>query len=160
MGLDINAYRGLKVAPEAELDLDGYPEDYMHFVRINPGLIAATEAHFPSRTAGVFSGIFSFTEAIRFRAGSYSGYNIWRDWLAGISGWGTAERCWAGKQTEGPFYELINFSDCEGVIGPIVAAKLAKDFEEFADKAGPDERYLQWRKAFTMAADGGAVMFQ
>lgn len=159
MGLDISAYRALRPAPEAELDSDGDPKDYDSFTRITPRMVALTEEEFPGRTAGVQTGILTFGMKLRFRAGSYSGYSQWRDWLASISGWGSAKLCWEGTRTEGPFYELISFSDCEGVIGPQVAAKLAKDFDDFAEKAGDDERYALWRKAFTMAADGGAVEF-
>lgn len=161
MGLDITAYRGLTPAPDAEVDPDdaGNPKDYAHYVLIRPSLVVYTEEQFPGRSAGVQVGVLAFKEAFGFRAGSYSGYNQWRDWLASISGWGTAKRCWSGKQTEGPFYELINFSDCEGVIGPQVAAKLAQDFQDFADKAWYDTRYKDWQKAFVMAADGGAVSF-
>jgi len=84
-----------------------------------------------------------------------------------------AHEIWADATTKGPFVELINFSDCEGEIGPIVAAKLAKDFAEHQEKArtyvplhnDPDEPdwwfnlYKDWRKAFEMASDGGSVCF-
>jgi hypothetical protein len=91
----------------------------------------------------------------------------------------TPEPVWADEEAKGPFTELINFSGCEGYIGPVVAAKLAKDFadyqqraEEYAANQGePDhgsedwsgdewlEVYNDWRRAFEMAADGGAVIF-
>jgi len=67
----------------------------------------------------------------------------------------------------GPFMELINFSDCEGTLGPVVCAKLAEDFQEFDDRAksawggdsGPYAIYSNWRKAVEMAADRGAIAF-
>lgn len=70
--------------------------------------------------------------------------------------------CWQGAT--GPFSELINFSDCEGVIGPKTAAKLARDFAAFEAQAeawGDDfyDQYLNWEEVFLMAADGGAVAF-
>ena len=111
-----------------------------------------------------------------FHTGAYSSYNRWRDQLAELAGYqltkymqygqeqqSHAAACWKGA--EGPFSELINFSDCEGVIGAAVSAKLAKDFADFQAKADAhqDERfrnkYAEWRKAFEMAADGGAVRF-
>ena len=62
-----------------------------------------------------------------------------------------------------PFYELINFSDCEGFIGPKTSAKLAKDFAAWQEKAGErgwfSEKYAQWRAAFELAANGGVVQF-
>ena len=36
---------------------------------------------------------------------------------------------------DGPFWELINFSDCEGFLGPAVCKKLIMDFDEFASQA-------------------------
>lgn len=56
-------------------------------------------------------------------------------------------------------------SDCEGVIGPEVSAKLVKDFADFDERAKTRggkyfyALYCDWRKAFEMAADGGAVSF-
>jgi hypothetical protein len=98
-----------------------------------------------------------------FRAGSYSGYNRWRDDLATLAGWLNAESAW--KAVDGPFWELITFSDCEGVIGAAVSAKLAKDFAEHQQKADvhPDEwfreKYADWRNAFVKASDDGCVDF-
>lgn len=74
-----------------------------------------------------------------------------------------AASAWAA--TGGPFWELINFSDCEGVLGPATSAKLAGDFATWQEKADqhPDEAfrvlYARWRKACEMAADGGALVF-
>ena len=67
-----------------------------------------------------------------FRAGSYSGYGTWRDWLAqatmgGILGKsGGATTMWAsadGGDYGLPFMELINFSDADGMIKNPVASK-------------------------------------
>ncbi len=174
MGLDITAYRRLKPAPNAKLDADGNPLDWeRHFKPyINDS--------FPGRAEGIDrSMVYSVKpdNVMGFRGGSYSGYNEWREWLAELVGYPvTAPRggmgdkprshgAWAAH--EGPFWEMINFSDCEGVIGPIVAAKLAKDFAEYDDRAKTKtdgrgwyyEQYQKWREAFEMAADGGAVDF-
>jgi hypothetical protein len=59
----------------------------------------------------------------------------------------------------------VNFSDCEGDIGEVVAKKLAKDFADWDARAkatGDDQVYHLfglWRKAFELASDGGAVSF-
>lgn len=66
---------------------------------------------------------------------------------------------------EGPFWELISFSDCDGIIGPLVSAKLAQDFGDFQPAADdhPDQHfrdmYARWRTAFETAADTGFVDF-
>lgn len=65
----------------------------------------------------------------------------------------------------GPFIELINFTDCDGAIGPLVAAKLAADFDAHAEAAkassypGFWRLYDDFRIAFHLAADSGAVHF-
>jgi len=93
----------------------------------------------------------------------YSGYNYLRNELAKLAGYQDAQDCWT--KSSGPFWELINFSDCEGVIGASVSKKLSKDFCDFADKAAQheDERFVHFYKKlktiFEEAADEGAVMF-
>lgn len=169
MGLDISAYRQLKKAPDAELDDDGYPRDWARFIHFTEQGIASMEQQWPGRSEGVSPGVYSYAESLHFRAGSYGGYNHWRDWLARLAGWKSDRGCWDDPKAGGPFFELINFSDAEGIIGPVVAAKLAKDFAEHQQKAesvssGEDgeyyiKKYNEWRKAFEMAADGGAVDF-
>jgi hypothetical protein len=171
MGLDITAYRGLtKVEDREEAD----------FI-VGFALIGWVE--WPGRTAGLERGaVYASTDRFGFAAGSYGNYNAWREELAQMAGYplghyeqygkqwpSYAVACWNGAQ--GPFAELINFADNEGMIGPVVAAKLLKDFEEHEARAmqwaqglGDDEawfieKYRDWRKAFTYAADNGAVNF-
>ena len=71
----------------------------------------------------------------------------------------------------GPFFELINFSDCEGTLGPVVVAKLAQDFAAFqaaVDLLPPEahvgsyrfaSQYANWRRALDLAAQDGAIKF-
>ena len=184
MGLDITAYRKLKKM-DAVFNADGEPidpttrepldyNDYAQFY---------VNSDFPGRNGSIeHKAVYAYEDAHGFRAGSYGGYNGWRERLAELAGYPTVEyervagyapsrqmrrdaAAWSGKCEGMPFVELVNFSDCEGVIGPEVSAKLAKDFAAFDEraKAVPDEwfydRYCEWRKAFEMAADGGAVSF-
>lgn len=174
MGLDITAYRQIKLAPDAEIDSAGDVVDYDNFmhVYVNPD--------YPERAADLVDrGIYtSGTDSVGFRAGSYGGYNAWREELAQLAGYPAAPYTYysttqmrhdagAWAATAGPFWELINFSDCDGAIGPAASAKLARDFAEWDDRAkakdGPEStfyaRYTQWRSAFEMAADSGLVSF-
>ena len=159
MGLDISAYRKLeKVRDFTSEDEDYYAEGLVHVYPNND---------FPGRFDGLDEkALYKPGESFGFRAGSYGVYNAWREWLARLVGT-TPNEAWAGFY-HGPFAELINFSDCEGTIGPVVAAKLAKDFAEWDDRAkgsAPADRawnyevYKDWRKAMEMAADNGAVDF-
>lgn len=175
MGLDITAYRNLTKATDKDdaFDSEGelrWDEGWERFY-VNPD--------FPGRAGDIDDGAaYRAEDSFGFRAGSYSGYSLWREHLAALAGYRASvvagddysERFPHSRGVHvdpkpGPFVELINFSDCEGVIGAAVSAKLARDFAEYQAKADqhPDEwfrdRYAMWRKAFEMAADNGAVAF-
>ena len=157
MGLDIRAYKGLQVVKEPQFD------EYGDLVNWNtewtPGpSMDWSETHFPGRGAGVNSNtVYRFEDSFGFCAGSYFGYNWWRDQLNELSD---------GKS----FRELINFADNEGVIGPVVSKKLYQDFQNNKGKASVFSRtfnngdrwldkYNDWMRAFEFAAENGAVDF-
>jgi hypothetical protein len=116
------------------------------------------------------------TEDTSFRAGSYSGYNWWREQLCRFALecepgelWSDPE-AYAGK----PFVEMINFSDCEGAIGPRTSAKLAGDFRDHEarvagwaethidteeNRAYFVELYGEWKRGFELAAQDGFLLF-
>jgi len=162
MGLDITAYKQLKIEPNAAKEEDGSPVDWKRHVWIQPATVKWTNDNFPGRADPIQGGIYSASDSFGFRAGSYGGYNAWRDWLARLAGYPSAAAVWEDN-LQGPFAELINFADNEGVIGTTACAKLAKDFADHADKAGTAgydaKLYQEWRTAFEMAADGGCVDF-
>lgn len=174
MGLDISAYKGLSfAAPGAGIDEDGEVDDAGGYFQIY------LNKDFPARAADLPDPCVcaSSQDSMGFRAGSYSGYSAWREALARMAGY-AGEGHTAGDSSlqavwdaqEGPFWELIVFSDCEGAIGPSVSAKLSADFESNREKAvafaeGESDgeyflsRYESFAQAFAMAADGGAVCF-
>jgi hypothetical protein len=173
MGLDITAYSKLTPAPNAEYDPveDGLPMDSADFWLAHRETIMWTEEQWPGRTTGVEPGmVYATGERLTFSAGSYGGYGQWRTWLATVAGFQSPQDVWEANNPTGPFVELIDFADNEGVIGPVVAAKLAKDFADYegaACKAVEDndnnwniERYRMWRRAFELAANQGAVEFR
>lgn len=121
-----------------------------------------------NRMDGLPEGIYeALGEQFHFRAGSYSGYNQWRRQLALTFARMEPEVIWNhdDHELEAPFVELINFSDCDGAIGPATSKKLAKDFDDYVGVAGEqmDEYdfriYLNFLHAFTIAADDGFVIF-
>jgi len=134
MGLDISYYRRLVPAPDAPKDEYG-EHDYMQFFTLHDGE--------DRRAADLKPGVYSFDERDSFRAGSYGGYNAWRSELAKFAGYESSTYVWDNREKVAgqPFVELIDFSDCEGVIGPSVSAKLARDFATFQVRADthPDE---------------------
>jgi hypothetical protein len=174
MGLDIVAYRNaVKIEAVFDKDDEWTPLDPISHQPMEDELvfIAAVDERAATHALPLtHRGVYRASEEHSFRAGSYSGYNWWRNELARMAGYpGRDNRgetsycldCWEGKT--GPFSELINFSDCEGTIGSEYSTKLARDFAEFDAKAlamGEEfyESYQDWRKAFELAADNGAVI--
>lgn len=178
-GLDISAYSNLKIVNNPKLDEDGFPVNYEKEVLLSPS------TDFPEQFAGLQANkVYSFKSSHEFRAGSYSGYNYWRNELAKLAGYKpiyfdqpffdgtdlTTKRelrydagAWAEKS--GPFWELINFTDSDGVIGPSVCKKLLKDFVAYKKAARKHsdewfkESYYDWMKAFSLCAQNGAVVF-
>ena len=119
-----------------------------------------------------------------FSAGAYSSYRYWRNMLAKMAGYDSAENVWNNFDSHlrlvklkrlnnevvniNPFYELICFSDAESSIGPEISKKLHKDFAAF-DKDALEyavnnnkffyELYCDFKKAFEVASENGAVSF-
>ena len=183
MGLDISAYRKLTKI-DVVFSYDGEPIDPVTRESVDYDLHAYLNHDFPGRADDIDDRcVYRAEESMGFRAGSYGGYNVWREELAKLAGYeglkvdrhnsGNIQiRHDAGafEATEGPFWDLICFSDCEGVIGSVISSKLAKDFAEWDERAKAHsyicdqpsrfyEVYQEWRKAFEMAADCGAVYF-
>ncbi len=176
MGLDITAYSRIEMI-DAVYDQDGEPIDPTTRKPIGGDFYRPSENPHYDRADGIRPGVYRYAKAIRHHAGSYGGYNRWREQLAELAGWpripheedganrpSCAASAW--NATEGPFWELIAFSDCEGTIGAVTAAKLAKDFANHQAKADAHEderfraKYKEWRAAFELAADGGVVSFR
>jgi hypothetical protein len=159
MGLDVTAVERIALVAPIDQETD---EEGVVCVYENPD--------FPKQADGLAPGWYR-AEGRRhdFRAGSYSPYGVFREMLAMLVG-RTTEAIWA-DHAPGPFYELIDFADNEGAIGPKTSRKLAGDFVVWQDRAktyaetlgenGPGflELYSDFRKAFEIAAGSGVVLF-
>lgn len=168
MGLDITAY-GKTNLIEVVGDVEAWEEKYYFgsakqtpttYIYRNPG--------WPERMGSLtVGGVYSYEENYDFRAGSYMGYNWWRNELSLLALGVRDQAVWDHEDTfeDSPFFELICFSDCEGVIGPEASQRLAKAFAEHQKKADGHsdeyfrEGYSHWRKAFELAAQNGFVSF-
>lgn len=112
-----------------------------------------------------------------FRAGSYGGYNIFRKHLCkGLVGV-DVDTLWASPDsyTDAPMFEIINFSDCEGILGTGVCQKLYPQFIENKDKFEShlmevligDENEVKWQmatyedftEAFRLGSQNGIVVY-
>lgn len=162
MGLDIHAYSNLTPVTGYELNEDG------ELINIETGQYAYEEEtenvtsfyvnsnynDLNRQDAIVADTAYAYDEHMHFRAGSYFGYNDWRDSLHEM----------VKDIEDNPFSELIYFSDCEGVLGPKICAKLYQDFLKYDSKAKElDEyfydRYKCWTEAMKLASNNGAVKF-
>ena len=181
MGLDISYHSNLKFLGPPPPEKDRGDEFYDDLYDNNQVLLEV-DTGYPSYPEGLEPGIYQVgDESHSFRAGSYSGYGYWRELLCRFSDlapdpvlvWDDPDQ-YRGR----PFQELVNFSDCEGWIGPVVAAKLAKDFQEQevkikirvgkaveigemedAEAQYFMERYQSWKTACEVAAQNGVIEF-
>lgn len=151
MGLDIGVYNKLKEVKNPKVDEYGDLIDEDLLI-IRQEVLDYTEKYFEGRTQGINSGAYKAKKTFSFRAGGYIGYSLFRDKLSDLS-------------QDNQFYELINFSDCDGYIGSVVSKKLAKDFGELEKEAESVlyshefETYLNFKKAFEEASKDGIVCF-
>lgn len=183
MGLDISCYSNVKVAtdghdiPDGEswCEADAHIQVYSYagFDHALRGVAAeATLKPMTGASSITDAGCFDVSESqsFGFRAGSYGGYNAFRDALAGLSN-RSAEHYWGNDgDPDWPFYELVNFADNEGTLDWVAAKALLDDFrhhrDQFArehkDSAGRSywvETYDDWITGLELAADHGCVVF-
>lgn len=164
MGLDITALGSIQPCSQHGDSDASYGAGHVY--------LNVYENAFPERAVPITEGCYVANKQMHFRAGSYSGYNRWREQLSMFALGVMPQMVWDYPNVyEGkPFYELINFADNEGLIGPIVSVKLAADFAEgfgpAAEWAGVNDptgywfsKYGEWLKAFQIAANAGAVQF-
>ena len=148
MGLHVTAYSEL-VPGRKDSELN-----------ITESMIAHSNS-FGKRCA-LSEGRYDYKAFHDFPAGTYGGYNRFRDQLARAAGYESADSVWENN-LKGPLSELINFSDCYGVLDSATSEKLAGDFNVVSTQKIEDIRFMRvfndFHKAFALAADGGCVVF-
>jgi len=164
MGLDVVAFEHANPVPFCDKDCDEHDEHIVAWV--DTGMGRSIRGLTPDCCYTV-SG-----REIAFRAGSYSGYGEWREQLSQRALGAAATTVWANAEAfaSRAFYELINFSDCQGTIGPEAAADLADDFRRLRvavlarplDDAASETwfmgRYDLFERALELAASGGGLV--
>lgn len=120
MGLDISAYSKL-IRSSDQSDEGGY--ECIRIWRDSFGYCELEEGHWESTPASRYHS---------FRAGSYSSYNQFRDDLCRAIHGVTSDHVYENlEEYDGAqFIGLINFSDCDGMIGPAVSGILYQEFKE------------------------------
>lgn len=164
MGLDITAYS------KAEFIGGSRPsdDDWDSFYETDEIWVEDYHGYWPHAFEGLREGRYKLTgESYGFRAGSYSGFNFFRALLSEFALGVEPDKVWNNwEQYKGePFTELINFSDCEGFIGPVASEKLYSDFQQHwtdyslnADEYSAS-KYNDWLSAFDLAREDGFVEF-
>ena len=163
MGLDIVAFEKAKLISE---NFEADPEEIEHEsenevfrVKISPNFLSHDH---------LVNGIYAYEgKMIEFCAGSYGTYNGFRYDLCLIAHGVQPNIVWKNPKIyeKGDFYELINFSDCEGAIGPTTAGKLFYDFKKHRDNyhlennVWDNERYDYWMNAMELASNDGILIF-
>ncbi len=169
MGLDVTAYEKATLVQVMSVNEYNNNEDAQASVDRDACLYYLYQDGERSQSDGMVDGIYTMNggASFGFDAGSYGGYNAWRNQLARMMLDMTDRQVWdadEGSLAGRPFVDLINFSDCEGFIGPKTCAKLSADFANNQEKANMGDerfraRYADWRKAFALASEGGVVRF-
>lgn len=168
MGLDIKAYSGLRKDEkltdrlnkrQSHLDYEG--DEFIMY----PHLSYIEEA-FPNRANPLkYNGdAYDYEDCASFCIGSYGTYNQFRSTLDAF----------ADKVDSQLFDDLIDFSDCEGVIGCELCEKLYNafvcyedEYEEYVGNLSDEELfdsilmriYRKLKQAFGIGRYGGAVEF-
>lgn len=176
MGLDICAYSNIMKQPEPGVQkvvgklLSSLGEEILEVTEVTDRCHDLEE--------GVYLDTFD-TIQHHFRAGSYSGYNQFRNRLSKALLGVEASAVWEDPSSfEGrPGYEMIDFSDCEGVISSSVADKLYKDLVENKEvfenslikneNIQRDSHEFEWAMetyndfiyAFELASENGIVVY-
>lgn len=163
MGLDVTAFS--KVRRVRDHDGSDWEVDE---------IVLSNEPAFAPRAADVPNGIYRYERSQHVFSRSYGTYNHWREELAKLAGYAAhptetddahihSRTAWEAES--GPFWELINFTDCDGVLGAQTCSKLLADFEAFEARAAAHtdswfrDMYRSFHAAIRLAADGGAVKF-
>lgn len=183
MGLDISAYSKLEEVEVPDFNTNSQESEWEDSMWDLGNIQIRSNYHFPEHTMGVDDGWYEPSgEYYSFRAGSYTGYNNWRDILTYGIGYGDkTDVVWEGD-LKGPFTELLNFTDSDGIIGPTYSKKLYDDFVNYKSeimdtltkvvmgfstdiKLDVDHYdyffrvYDDFTKAFKLASDNGVVVF-
>ncbi len=169
MGLDIRAFSGLVLSDQAVIvddEIVSRPtgecaESNFRFLR-NFVFFYQTPVYDSWTEHLQCLQVYSYVNKFSFRAGSYSYYGAFRNWLEEL----VLEPGELYTQPGDPFYELVIFSDCEGVIGPTISQKLHRDFVMYDLLARTHPQayqfyhvYRDFTNAFLIASVGGAVEF-
>lgn len=176
MGLDIGAMSNLRLREDLFRNEDWEVINQHDEIQTGNFYVASVIEDFKDAADGIETGqIFEYDEYLHVRAGSYGGYSRWRQMLCNMALGVEPEVVWEYPENfkQSPFFDMINFSDCEGVIGTETCKSLYQDFlhnlpgavayatrlpENFQGEYWLD-KYREWMEAFELASKDGCVDF-
>lgn len=171
MGLDLSFYKNMALADVGPELLEGSSGDiyervdFTDYLYLCPTICTMYDNIYPNHNIYA-SGIYDAEHVDSPTSKSYTGYNMWRNKLAVMAGYVSAVDC-QKNHSQGPFYELIHFSDCEGLISGPVIDKLHKDFVEYETKAKESEDiyfkkyYQEWLNGLeSIVGRNGLIRFR
>jgi hypothetical protein len=164
MGLDISVYVNAEVAEDQPAD---WEEAYDREENL---VLAYCFDGMEQSLAGLERDVWYTADYDHgFRAGSYGGYNQFRRTLCELALGVTTDQVWDNPEeyADSPFFELINFADNEGTIGPVAALNLYVDFqaqqERIFEQCDDDSEYFQqlyntWKEACKTAGQNDGII--
>jgi hypothetical protein len=162
MGLDVSAFRPVQLLQE---DTDVISSSDM--VACAGGTVKLlVEPVFSLRAPEiVHGGVYRYEMHLHHYMGAYSSYNRWREQLCALVGY-TTPAAWAARLNPStPFLELVNFSDCQGVLGAACCRRLAAAFAAYQGAAVRHSdaefraRYNAFRQMTEFASLEGVICF-
>lgn len=162
MGLSAYAYRLATLTDEHERNDACYENDHV--------LAFILGDEFRRSLRGLNAGrCYKVSDRAITVSNSYSGHGRFREVLARVFYDKAPRDIWNDPDAyvDQPFFELLQFADNEGTIGPLAAADLARDFAEGREQWNAAlevsewvrSTYDEWAEAFEAAANGGLVTF-
>lgn len=165
MGLSVRAFSSALLLEPHEVDQEGACADHVLAHVIDPRFHRSLQGLEDGRCYEV-----DWSSSVVVHS-SYSGHNRFREALCAlIAPVITPADVWKDPDSFAdslPFFELINFADNEGTIGPHAALSLLSDFEthlgDWRSVYGQNEygsaQYREWLTALKVAAATGLLYF-
>ncbi|MFV0357792.1 MAG: hypothetical protein ACK5LG_22215 [Bacteroides thetaiotaomicron] len=177
--MKITAYHGLVARNDVMIHPDGYVIDTRGDV-VRQAVCPIYDKAQEKLTEGLITGsVYEFAGGLRIEMCTKHQYRNFRESLADFAGYDRVRSPFDGQHAQwftegakkagsGPFYEFICLPDGMLTIGPVMATKLAADFQAYKKKAkawdinnqfenGFYEQYLCWYQSFVYAADMGMI---
>jgi hypothetical protein len=160
MGLDITAYELATILPPHEFSEARWEDEDHEPTFVDRGMeqsfrgleVGPEWQPFLDSTESMTDGpcVRVSGDSFGFRAGSYHQYGEFRAALAEIALDVDVHEIWQDPEIfrDRPFYELLNFSDCQGVIGSEAAADLANDFNSHHEVRADGRQWKVFRREF------------